>query len=948
MSLNEGLNREQARAMKHGSGPALVVAGAGTGKTTVITRRIAWLIREKKAAPEGILALTFTDKAAREMEERVDRLVPYGFVGTNIETFHALGDKILRDNALEIGLTTDFRVMTNFQQVIFLRQLLNNLQLDYYTPLGNPYKFVEALLSHFSRLKDEYISPARYLAYAASQLKNAKSDEERSEAARLCELAMIYQSYLEAARQSGQLDFGDQIYLTLELFEKRPNVLRRYQDCFKYILVDEFQDTNLAQSRLMELLAAKHDNLMVVGDDDQSIYRFRGAAISNILHFKKRYPAAEQIVLTKNYRSTQAILDVGYKLISHNNPDRLEITNNINKRLLAVGKKSGAAPVFNQYNTIVEEMDGVAAQVRRLIDGGLEPRQIAILIRKNNQARLIMRALDKAGITSQQSKSENLFERPEVKAAINFVNVVNDPSDSKSLYGLLAGELFDLALVDLADLVSRARHAHIPLEEYLLSQVENNENVVKITTILESIIEYRKQASELSAGELIYKFINDYGYLKRLIDEAEMDNLAAFKVQNLAEFFEIVREYEAISHDPHSHGFWRHLSEIRATDVNISATDSPLDSNMVQVLTVHKAKGLEFEAVFMIDLVDQTFPSRRAFEAIKMPEELMEVTVGANWHTQEERRLFYVGLTRAKTHLYLSASFDHGGKRLRKTSPFVLEAMDDITIAKPHLKSGAINKIEAFAKRELVQFDNTSKLYRDGWLHLNPHQIEDYLNDPKEFWFWHILNVPKGPFHALVYGSAIHRAIEFYYRAKLNNQPIAIKQLHEVFEKAWASEGFVSREHEANRFDRGKQVIAEFFKREEKKQDFPVMVEQEFSFDLPAMKVRISGRYDAVYTRDDGVEICDFKTSDVSDEATAKKRLKENIQMAVYALAWEKTSEQALSAISLNFVEHNIVARTPVIDQAKTIERIEQVVLGIRNKDFRSSGRSRVNFDRLW
>lgn len=940
----EGLNEEQLAAATYGSGPALVVAGAGTGKTTVITRRIAWLIAEKKAAPEEILALTFTDKAAREMEERVDRLVPYGFVSTNIETFHALGDKILRDNALEIGVSSDFRVMTNFQQVIFLRQLIDGLKLKHYAPLGNPYKFVEAILAHFSRLKDEYIGPKDYLDFAKKLSSGAQTDEEQQEAERISELAMVYQNYMHLSRESGQLDFGDQIYLTLELFNKRPNVLKHYQQCFKYILVDEFQDTNLAQSRMMEMLAATHNNLMVVGDDDQSIYRFRGAAISNILQFKKRYPRARQVVLTKNYRSTQAILDASYKLIVNNNPDRLEVANKIDKRLVSMTGESGLEPVFKQYDSIVEEMNGVAAQIRQLVDRGVEPRQIAVLIRKNNQARPIMHALDRLGLASAQSKSENLFERPEVKALVNFVNAINDPADSKSLYGLLVGDIFQCQLGDVAGLIAESRHAHAPLEEYLLSQLEND---VKITTILKQISQYRGMVNEFTAGEMMYKFINDNGYLKQLVAQAENDNLAAFKVQNLTEFFELVRQYEGISQDPNIHGFWHHLSEIHATDVDITATDSPLDTNLVQVLTVHKAKGLEFEAVFMIDLVDQTFPSRRMPEGIKMPEGLIDIKSPAEWHVQEERRLFYVAATRAKKYLYLSAAFDHGGKRLRKVSPFVLEMMDDLIVTKPSVKSGLINKIEAFARRDLPPFDGTGRLYHDGWLHLTPHQISDYLHDPKEFWFWHILNVPKGPFHALVYGTAVHRAIEYYFRAKINSRPVTKKQLYEVFEKAWVSEGFVSRSHEAQRLARGREVISEFFKREEKKRDFPKLVEHEFSFDLPDMKLRISGRYDAVYDRQQKIEIRDFKTSDVATQKEADRRLKENIQMAVYALAWEKTSKQAVSAISLDFIEHTILASTTKIDHSKILADIVRVVSGIKNKDFRSSGRSRINFDRL-
>ncbi len=938
------MNREQASAMTYGDGPVLVVAGAGTGKTTVITRRIAWLIQEKRASPEEILALTFTDKAAREMEERVDRLVPYGFVRTNIETFHALGDRILRDNALEIGLTSDFKVMTTFQQIIFLRQLIDHMNLEYYAPLGNPHKFIEAMLSHFSRLKDEYVSPKRYKQFAAGLVKSASEDEDQLNATRVAELARVYELYMQTSREQGRLDFGDQIYLTLELFEKRPNILKQYQELFKYILVDEFQDTNMAQNKLMSMLAERHKNLMAVGDDDQSIYRFRGAAIANILNFNLEYPDAKQIVLTKNYRSTQAILDASYKLIQYNNPNRLEVASKIIKRLTAANHKQGKYPEFTQHDNTLLEVGAVAEKVRQLIDQGVSPNQIAILIRKNKQAKAMMHALGKVGVASQQSKSEGLFERPEIKTIVNFISVINDPNDSQAFFGLLAGDIFNYHLANLADLASVVKRRNLSFEEYLNFKQDIDDNII---TIIEQIKKYRSISSEFTAGELIYKFINDNGYLKRLVEQAEADNQAAFQVQNLAEFFEMVREFETIAIDPNIHSLWQYLDEIRSTNVDISTSDSPLDTNDVQVLTIHKAKGLEFDIVFMIDLVDQVFPSRRMAEKIKIPDGLIEIPVANDRHISEERRLFYVGLTRAKKELYLSAGYDHGGKRLRKISQFVIETMDDVNLVQPEKGSGLVSKIDSFAKGQVPDYDMTSQLYHQGWLHLTPHQIEDYLKDPKEFWFFHVLNMPRGPFHALAYGSAIHRAIEYYNRAKINHNPVSSANLVEVFENAWVSEGFVSRNHELARFEMGKKVISDYFIREEAKKDFPSLVEQDFSLDLPKLKVRISGRYDAVYIRGQKVEIRDFKTSQIATQKEADKRIKDNIQMAIYALAWEKTSGQAVSKISLHFVENDITATITKIDHTKILSKIEQVVSGIKNKNFRSSGQSQINFDRL-
>ena len=317
------------------------MAGAGTGKTTVITRRIAWLIAEKRARPSEILALTFTDRAAFEMIERVDRLVPYGHNDAQISTFHAFGDRLLRDHALEAGLSDHSTVLSRAEQVIFLREHLFDLPLDRYRPLGDPTRFLSALVTLISRLRDEDVTPDAYLA-AAGRLADAAAaapdDEALAErAAAQAELAATYAAYESLMRTSDRIDFGDQVSLALRLLREHPAVLDEVRRRYRYICVDEFQDTNHAQWELVRLIAEPHRNVTVVGDDDQSIYRFRGAALGNILGFRDAYPKAASVVLVDNFRSRQAILDGARRLIRHNDPDRLEAREGIDKRLQGAG-----------------------------------------------------------------------------------------------------------------------------------------------------------------------------------------------------------------------------------------------------------------------------------------------------------------------------------------------------------------------------------------------------------------------------------------------------------------------------------------------------------------------------------------------------------------------------------------------------------------------------------
>jgi len=372
------LNAEQQEAVTFGDGPLLIIAGAGTGKTTVVTERIKHLISSGKAKPSEILALTFTEKAAREMEERVDVIMPYGYTQMWISTFHKFCDRILRQEAIHIGLNPAYRLMTDTDATMLFRKNLFHFELDYFRPLGNPTKFIAGMLQHFSRLQDEDVNPTQYLDWVNSkheirkskQIQNSKSeilnDEEELEYKKYLELARAYKAYQDLKVKEGVMDFGDLITQTLALFRKRKNMLAFYQKQFTYILVDEFQDTNIAQNELVVLLAGKLQNVTAVCDDDQSIYKFRGAAVSNVLSFRKHFPKSKLIVLSQNYRSTQAILDASYQLIQHNNPDRLEVKEHINKKLTAAGKKSGQWPTLIYVDRVENEADEVAKIIREL------------------------------------------------------------------------------------------------------------------------------------------------------------------------------------------------------------------------------------------------------------------------------------------------------------------------------------------------------------------------------------------------------------------------------------------------------------------------------------------------------------------------------------------------------------------------------------------------------
>jgi len=403
------LNKEQKKAVTYGKGPLLIIAGAGTGKTKVITHRIAYLISAKFAQPEEILAVTFTEKAANEMEQRVDQLIPYSYSFVEISTFNSFGEKILRNYIHELGYYLDFRLLDDVEQAIFFRENLFRFPLKYYRPLSSPTRHIQELLTAIRRLKQEYIKPEEYLRFARMKKKEAGNKAEKEQACKHQEIALVYKKYQKLQQTGGMIDFEDQVVLAVDLLKKRPSILKEFQERYKYILVDEFQDTNFIQFELLKLLSGLHKNITVVGDDDQSIFRFRGASLSNILNFKQMYPEAARVVINKNYRSTQDILDGAYRLIQHNDPERLEFRENIDKSLQATIEAKGKSINLLQFDTLSHESDKVADIILEKVRDGLNYKDIAILVRRNADADQFLRALNIREIPFRFSGSRGLY-----------------------------------------------------------------------------------------------------------------------------------------------------------------------------------------------------------------------------------------------------------------------------------------------------------------------------------------------------------------------------------------------------------------------------------------------------------------------------------------------------------------------------------------------------------
>jgi DNA helicase-2/ATP-dependent DNA helicase PcrA len=999
-ALLAGLNADQKRAVTHGEGPLLVVAGAGTGKTQVVTRRIAWLIATRRAKPSEILALTFTDKAAEEMQARVDRLVPYGYTDTVIATFHAFGDRVIREHALELGLPSEPRVLSRPETVIFLAERLFRLDLDEYRPLGNPTRFLGALATLFSRLKDEDVSPASFTAHAAHLAAEAEScavddparEAHRETARRQAELAGAYARYQDLLGEAGAIDFGDQVALALRLLREHPAARAELQSRFRYVLVDEFQDVNRAQAELVALVAEPRRNIAVVGDDDQSIYRFRGAATGAIVDFLDHFRGARTIVLRRNYRSRAPILDAAYRLVRFNDPDRLEVQRGITKRLIAQRREPRArraaatVPVRHvAFGTGSEEADWIAAEIAARIASGAPPRDHAILIRANSDADAILRSLNLAGVPWRFSGISGLYARPEIRVLLSFLRVVGDPGSSVDVYGLAASDLYGLGGDDLSALANRARRTNRSLWE-TLSEVDGQPGLLRLrpetrtslARLVADLHRYIELGHRRPAGELLYDFLRSSGSLARLMKAETV--AAEDALSNVARFFEIIRAQSDLLADDRAVFLAPHLATLIDAGDDPATADLDPDADAVTVTTLHKAKGLEWPVVFLVGLVDGRFPARGRREQLAVPDALLRgVFPSGDAHVQEERRLFYVGMTRARDVLVLTHALDYGGKRTRRVSPFVLEALDLPAGTAPATRvSSPVERLAALEATPAERPAAASAVDPGEPLVLSFYQVDAYLTCPLKYRYVHVMRVPVAPHHAIVYGAALHLAVSDFHRRHARGEVMTEEALVAAFEAAWSNEGFVSREHEEARLEAGRAALRRF--RAEQLAPgalVPAYVEREFAFTLDGDRVR--GRMDRIdivplagggtptghadagvvgAAADAGVVgaaadvvepvlpllpervvITDYKSSDVRDPVRARERAKESLQLTIYAMAWQAQTGRLPDAVALQFLESGLIGSADV-DAARIesgVAAIRAAAAGIRARAFEPS-----------
>ncbi len=1315
------LNNEQKKAATHKDGPLLVVAGAGTGKTTVLIERLNYLIKNKLAKPDEILITTFTEKAAGEMEERADKILPYGYTDLWINTFHGFCERILRDHALDIGLSADFKLLTQTEQWMMIRRHLDEFELDYYRPLGNPTKFIHELIKHFSRLKDENISSEEYLKYAEdleqdtdSMLDGSKETKEQ-EVDRINEIANAFHKYNQLLLENSYLDFGDLIVYTIKLFKERPNVLKGYQEQFKYIMVDEFQDTNWSQYELIKILAEPKNNLMVVGDDDQclpgstkillpknkekridkikvgeevvtavgkghlcfskvkhvnktikkaklitfktekgrtitttdnhkmfcfvnedkyakevkkyfyvylmhkeglgwrmgitnnliirlrlerkadkvvaikackneiearyqenllslkygiptnvfaerdgimtkkelveklykeldvesgvirlaqdlgidltvhqvssngvnrsgkvrikinlemcyrnyrskyrkvylktpnishllsvetthkptilklkkmgfdlknarlgkrlriqsedlsylgkiakkiqkeiggivenrfnvgtaniqhkrslvvpasnilegmyipvvtskgviydqiisrkekkkkttvydleiekthnfiangiavhnSIYAFRGSSMHNIMQFEDDFPKTKKVVLTKNYRSGEEILDASYNFIKHNDPNRLEVKLGIDKKLTSPLKKKGDIVNLN-FHTEAEETSSVVKEIVNIKASEKESKwsDFAILVRANSTAVKFVNELDRAGIPNQFVSLRGLYQKPIVVDILAYLKLLDNYHESSALYRVLNMEVFKVTHSDIVTINKFARRKVWSTFEALrnidaIKEISetSRENIKKLLIF---IGKHSEKVKKSLPSKVYVSFVRDTGLLKDLDHDKDREIF-----DYLNQFYQKIKTFESDGDDLRLSDFMKMFEMELESGETGSLRSMADDPDVVKVMTVHAAKGLEFDYVFMPGLVDKKFPVINRKEKITIPEKLVrEVVPEGDIHTEEERRLFYVAVTRAKRKLYLTTAKDYGGAREKKPSKF-LEEMGEVESRPPAGRTGKLKvarlpdgQESQLSSNELLDDVNAKTIKRETeTLYALPKmysfsQLEAYSNCPLQYKFNFILKIPVEEKVSFIFGRVMHNVLKDFFERIIGGNSIqpelfssteekevkrpTEKELLQIYKERWNDNGYHSKLEREKYKKKGEDILRDLYKRLEE-DGWPKVMFVEKGFNVRIGQYTLRGSIDRIdRLPDETVEIVDYKTGNPKEKLDAKSKR----QLILYKIACEQVLGLKVSKLSYYYLENNNKISFEAKD--KEIEKQEEQII---------------------
>jgi DNA helicase-2/ATP-dependent DNA helicase PcrA len=936
------VNDAQRRAITHGEGPLLVIAGAGTGKTRVITERIRHLLQsDETLSGENILGLTFTKKAAGEMKARVVKATGERGKAVTLATFHSFCETLLAEADPQ-------RVMLDqFDHWILLRRNLRRLRLDKYRRLADPGQFLNDFVEFFSRCQDELVSGEDYQQYAAGLAARLEAERETLDEDTLAErletialqqeLARAYRASEELLREKNRVSFGSLITGAVALLERDAPLREALQNKYRYILVDEFQDTNIAQLRLLEMLAGPTKSVVAVGDNDQAIYRFRGASFGSFKLFLERFAGWKEgqdstpfrVALTENYRSTPNILRVAMQVIGQN-----AVSADFPKKVLSPNKPPGEKIRIVELATPEEEARWVASELERIHGAGRRWRDFAVLYRQHAHRDHLVEELSRRKIPFVITRL-SILEHPLVRDVLAYLRLIAAPYDDIACARVLAAPAWHLKARDLVRLATRARKEKKAIYDLLQlpqGQLAFDRSQAALGQLVEFVSSQRKTLKRCTAREIL-------GSLTEWLEIPQRAKEHDRKyVTRLAEF---MKEWEPKSETRGLGEFIEYLDYYaQAGGVVSLEDDAPVDA--VQLMTVHGAKGLEFPQVFLVRVNNRAFPATERSRVFEFPVELMKEGAPAEqFHIQEERRLFYVALTRAEERLTITTVTEKKGKVPVFIEDIVMEPAikrQDVRQIMPKLPAaGKEDPAPQGGRQDAQLFPATAepaKIFSRiaDWaeefhppspepLTLSPSALNGYRTCPQKYLFGYLWSLREGPKAAMTFGAVMHTTIKRFVDQLRKGVKLPFDEVQRIFETEWNSKGFEDEYQEEEYKKDGLEQLRTFHAG--MMAELPQALEQEKTFELPLdNNVIIKGRIDQINAlgnkRD--VEIVDYKTGRPKKDAEAKK----DLQLSLYALAVKEILGLEPVRLVFHYLQNN--HRQETRRDAKQLDEAQRVV----------------------
>lgn len=913
-------------AVEHGAGPALVVAGAGTGKTRVITQRIAHLINTKQAEPGQVLALTFTEKAAREMAERLYDLIGWHSYQVAVLTFNAFGAELLGRYASHIGRSIGGGLLNDTQKALLLQEHLDRIKLSYYGPHTNIFEFLEGVVQYIGRLQNANISAKAYNQYT----KGLKPGEglHQQDIAEQQDLSVLYSLYESIKSDTGTFDYNDQLQIPLQILQQKPNLAARLQRQYSYVLVDEYQDTNTLQDDLLRAFIPPTGNLFAVGDDDQAIYGFRGAQIGNILAFTDHYKVKQPLALIENYRSGQEILDASYRLITHNNPERLEARLGLDKRLKA--QRSGSSVEFVPYRTQADELAAVQQLIEDRIKAGGAPQDIAVLAATHAPLGQMAKGLRVRELPFALSTRVNIFEQPELNQLWYLLEWIGLRADEESLAHVMLSPFIGWSAEQYRLLVRQSQDELMGVEDTLRA---TNTDIAR--EAVAKLDQWREWAKAAPVSLLAYRLVFETGVSDALREQAADHPRIRRIFEDLGQLLAQMQDYETVGRDRTLTGYLQAFPK----PPSIEVAEAVGEREGVQLLTVHAAKGLEFDVVYLIGCTQRNWSLGRS-NGWEVPPQLVNAPDLPPEH--EQRRLMYVAATRARNQLIISAATQTAGGAKQTVSPFVAELLGSSPPTEVIVDNQgsqidiSMNKLQRFyplreQKAQKLPFETS-----DGWLELGISSLGSYDFCPYDFYLEQVLGIaqPFGP--QLAFGTAVHGAIQAYYQAQLRNEVITEAELIVRLDELWSDRGYSTRTQAEQAKTAAHEALHNFLTREQSTGRIITASELPIKLEIAEAKLRLKGRIDALFKTAEGIEIRDFKTGRKTNVEALARTAKSSFQLRTYALAYQEMTGQPPVAVTLDYVVTGIGGSAELSSRILTNHRAKLVELAaaIRAGDF--------------